>query len=260
VPSITCDPSPETLAAVRAFPGVPPTILGVTEAAFGGQSISFQEKKAMRCKATVAQENALSITHSLYTKAGTYDDGTEVSASGRPCSGRTVQKKLHITDAVAQKIKAGEVEHCEDKKYAFSISAAKFNQAINDLAASEYCPKPPTLAGGAPDCQREFKERFKTRTGVDFDRQATVTQCLLDKSNLRDNHWHDIQSDAGTYDRDCRTVTYTPDPALIRNIGNHPPSEIIKDCGEGGPAAAPSGGATAPAGQGSAAPVRPPEH
>jgi hypothetical protein len=259
-PNITCDPSPKTLGEVRADPDVPPTILGVTKTAFGGQNISFQETKGMRCKATVIQENEVKITQSIFTKSGTYDDGTEVPPSGQPCGGKTVHRKLYITDAIALKIKQGEIEHCEDKKYAFSISAGKFNQAVKDLAATEYCPKGPPLKGGDPACEREFKERFQARTGVDFDQHGAVANCLLGKSKVRDDsHWHDIKS-IGTYNRDCGTVTYTPDPALVRDIGTHPSSEIIQgDC----PAAASGSGSatpTPPAGQGSSAPVHPPTH
>lgn len=262
-PGITCEPSPETLEKVRGNSSDPPTILGVTGSSFGGQDISYQEKRAMRCKATVTKENTLAITTSMFTKAGTYDDGTEVTPPGRRCPrGATVHKKLLITDAMAQKIKQGEAEHCEDRKYAFSISAGKFNQAVKDLAATEYCPHGPPLEDKGPDCKREFRERFQARTGVAFDRQNEVMDCLVGKSKNRDtSHWHDLQSDAGTYDEGCRTVTYTPDPALVRNIGNHPPSAIIKDCGEGGPAATaqPAGG-TAPAGQGSAGPLPAPRN
>jgi hypothetical protein len=280
-PNIACDSSPKTLGEVRAVPGVPHTILGVTQSSFTRLVIGFQEKSAMRCKATVTQQNVLAITNSIFTKSGTYDDGNEVTPSGRPCSGKTVQRRLHITDAMAEKIKQGEIEHCEDKKYAFSISAAQFNQAANDLAAAEYCPKGPPLQDKGPACEREFRERFKARTGVDFDQQDKVSNCLIGKSKVRDDsHWHDIQSDAGTYDSGCGTVTYTPDPALARDIGTHDSSTIISGCAPAaasgsGSATTPSGGGSGsattpsgsgsglpppPAGQGSSAPVHPPSH
>jgi hypothetical protein len=176
----------------------------------------------------------MSITNHVYTKAGTYDDGTEVTPPGRACpQGRTVAKRLRVTEAMASKIRQGEVEHCEDKRLAYALSIGKFNQAIKDLEG-EYCPGAPP-GPNPPECQKEFEKRFEDRTGVAFAKNEQVINCLLNKSKLRDDpphRWHDVQADDWFYAPGCGTVTYILSPHLSPHIGTHPSSEIVKGCGE----------------------------
>ncbi len=232
LPNIKCEPRPETLAAVRAVPGVPPTILGVTASVAGGQKIEFQELRASKCKATILSDDTLTFGNFLYTKAGIYDNGTEVTPPGRACpQGKTIATRLRVTEPMAQKLRLGEIEHCEDKKLAFALSMGKYNQAIRDLAG-EYCPGGPPSPQG-PECRKEFGKRFQDRTGVAFDTRQQVSDCLLNKSQLRDdNHWHDIIPADWAYAPDCSSVTYIANPDVVPDIGTHPPSEIVQGCGE----------------------------
>ena len=242
VPPVRCEPTPEPLATVRAKAGVANEVLGVTRTDIGTLGISYQETRGGRCVATIDSLYALSFDPFIYAEAGTHDDGVEVVPRGRPCAGRTITRRLRIMPDLARKLKAGEIEHCEDHKLAFALSNAKFNQAVRDLAG-EYCAE-------SPDCQGEFANRFKARTGVEFNDQATIMRCLHEKSKLRDNppnNWHSVISDDWFYSPDCSAVTYIPTPALMTHIGRHSSASIIKDCGEpqagaGGPARPAGGG------------------
>ncbi len=134
-----CEPSPATLAAVRAVPGVPPTILGITETSMVDQSLTFTEGGGSRCTAAVNSYATLQNTNFLYTKAGDHPDGTEITPAGRACKeGRRVAKVLRVTDKGAETLKLGEKEHCEDHKSAFTLSHSKYNQAIKELQGA-YC-------------------------------------------------------------------------------------------------------------------------
>jgi hypothetical protein len=231
MPAIKCAPTPETLGTVRSNAGVSRDILGVTRANTGNQRIEYQELKGSLCKATIREYESLSFNPFMYTGPGTYDDGTEIVPAGRACpAGITIPRRVRIVETMAQKLRDGEVEHCEDHKLAFALSQGKFNQAIKDLEGG-YCPG----GMGAPDCQGEFAQRFKDRTGIDFNNRLTVSQCLHDKSKLRDDPttgWHNVIYDDWFYAPDCSVVTYIASPGMMRHINRHPSSTIIQGCGE----------------------------
>ena len=96
----------------------------------------------------------------MFVKAGTHNDGTEQKQRGRACpAGRVIPRRLLITHNMANKLKEGEREHCEDHRLAFALGEGKYNQAIKDLASADYCPGGPQTT--APDCNGEFNARFK---------------------------------------------------------------------------------------------------
>lgn len=231
-PAVKCEPTPETLANVRANAGIPRDILGVTRAITGNQRIEFQELKGSMCRATIRELESLSFNPFMYTKAGTYDDGTETVPRGAPCpAGRQIPRRLKISEPMAQKLRDGEIEHCEDHKLAFALSQGKFNQAIRDLGG-DFCAAGRT---GNQICEPEFAERFKNRTGVDFNRQTAIGQCLHDKTKIRDDPakgWHNVIYDQVSYAPGCSSVTYIPSPGMMTNINKHASSTIVKGCGE----------------------------
>jgi hypothetical protein len=127
-----CEPSPATLAAVRAVPGVPPTILGITETSMVDQQLTFTEGKGSRCTAAVKSYATLQNTNFLYTKAGDHPDGTEITPAGRACKKDTqVAKVLRVTDKGAEILKLGEKEHCEDHKLSRSAIANTIRRSKN---------------------------------------------------------------------------------------------------------------------------------
>lgn len=229
LPNIQCDPKGEPLATVRAASPAP-NILGVTKTTRASPAISYQELDASRCKATISSYYTMSIAPFMYTKEGTYDDGMETRPRGGCCERQRIRKKLMITRRMAQMLRAGEIEHCEDHKLAFAKSEGKFNQAIRDLEG-EYCPD--TTPPEAPPCKEEFAQRFRDRTGFDFAREAgQFSQCLHDKTKLRDNppnSWHSVISNDFFCAPDCSSITYIAS-SWMPNIGTHASSEIVKDC------------------------------
>jgi hypothetical protein len=230
LPNIGCEPRGEPLATLRAA-SARPDILGVTETVRASPDISYQELRASKCKATINSYYTMDINPLMYTKEGTYEGGMETRPRGGCCEGQTIRRRQRITPRMAQQLRAGEIEHCEDHKLAFAKSEGKFNQAIRDLEG-EYCPD--TTPGQAPQCKEEFAQRFKDRTGFDFGQGAgQFSQCLHDKTRLRDdppNSWHSVISDDWFCAPDCSSITYTPNPALMTNIGNHASSTIVRGC------------------------------
>ncbi len=233
LPAITCDPTPATLQQVRAVPDVPPTVLGVTERAVSNDQLTFQELKASKCNARVDHYAEIKITQSIYTKDGTFDDGTEKTPHGRACpEGQTVAKRMLVTLEAAKKLKQGEAEHCKDAKLAFALSWGKFNQASKDLEG-EYCAAGIPAIGAESICDKEFAKRFTDRTGIEWAKRQEIADCLLAKTALRDSrHWHDVVPTDLFYAPDCKTVTYIITPASAPEIGRHPTADLVKGCGE----------------------------
>ena len=230
-----CEPAPASLAAVRAVPGVPPSILGITGTTMLDQTFEtpIKELSGGRCNAKVNSYATLKRGDFLYTKAGDHPNGSETTPAGRACrEGTVVAKVLRVTDKGAETLKQGETEHCEDDKLAFTLSHGRYNQALKELEGA-FCAN-----GTPPDksnriCEPEFAKRFKDRTGIDFDQRKTIADCLIRKSSLRDDRgWHDARPATVSYDRDCRTATYIIDQTSLPEVGRHLSSEIVKGCGE----------------------------
>jgi hypothetical protein len=257
IPDITCAPTPEALATVRGADPHDQNALGLTQSQWSGIGVGFPELKGSRCQAKVTALGTLDILSSTYTKAGTYADGTEdtprnqivlpgsTKPQPRPCQGKRVAKQLKVLPEAADLFRRGEIEHCEDKKLAFSLSLAKYNQAISELAAADFCmaeppdpgakaqsPVPKVPAGGCPE---EGRTRFKRRTGVELDDINRITGCLMDKSGLRDsNQWHTAVPQDLFYSPDCTTVTYIYGAGAVPDVAGrrHPSAAIVKGCGE----------------------------
>jgi hypothetical protein len=223
LPDIKCEPTPKTSTEIKSIPGVVQGVLGVTLPVITGIEASHHSMAGGMCKTTVTPWT-MKLDPFLYTKAGMYDDGKESVTSG-DCKGKTISKKLRITEAMEQKIKEGEIEHCNDNKLAFSLSLGEYNEAAKDIAGRDYCAE-------KTPCQDEFLKRFQDRTGVAWGRQGPIGGCLLSKSQLRDaKGWHTSNS-YPDYAVDCSMVTYTSDPKRMKDIGKHPSSEVVTatDC------------------------------
>jgi hypothetical protein len=223
LPTVACDPTPATLQDVRAVPGAPQTIRGVTENAFTTDQITFQESRGSRCNARVSPA-AMTVNRSIYTKEGTFPDGTERTPSGRPCpAGQNIQKRMHVTADGARKLKQGEKEHCDDAKLAFALSWGKFNQASKDLEGN-YRAAGIHATGAETICDKELAKRFFDRTGVEWAKRKDVADCLLALSASRDgppNNWHDVVATNAFYERDCSAITYEITAASLPKSGHN---------------------------------------
>ena len=231
LPGITCAPIPKTLKEVRDA-AAKPTAMGLTETKTTTDQFTFpfKELKGSRCNAHVDRFAEPKITQSIFTKEGTYEDGTEKTPPGRACAeGQIIAKRMRITAEAAKKLSQGETEHCEDYKLAFGLSWGKYNQATKDLEG-DYCAAGLT---GDTICDKEFAKRFKDRTGIEFAKRQEVADCLLSKTDLRDSSgWHSAVATDLFYTKDCSAVTYIYTPASLPEVGKHPSADIVKGCGE----------------------------
>ena len=218
-------PTPTTLKAVRKVGG--PSALGFTHVKHGGSKLSVSKSFDGSCNFTIRRPEYHRLESYVYTQPGTYDNGTERRKRG-PCPKKDLKSRLHITAAVAEVIKKGEIEHCEDFKRAWALSRGRYNVAYGDLAKG-FCSE-------NEKCMPVASDRFKSRIGVSLEDKQKVARCLFKKTHERDtNGWHSLRIVLGkkaTYDKKCTTVTYTPTVDDLGEVGKHPTNDLIQGCGE----------------------------
>jgi hypothetical protein len=219
-----CTPSPETFDKVRALDKNPLT-LGFTQ-----PNISFDWKPQFK-KGTCSVELSkatLSFKPFVYTKEGTYVFGPAVDKTGT-CKGKKMDSILKITGPMAERIKEGEREHCEDVHLAFDLSYGRFNKACEDLKSG-------FPAANAKECHAQVNDRLGNAVGIDPSKWKKVADCLVNKTLVRDEKdkgWHTVAIGIGSFDKDCKHFISTPDPKTsLTEVEKHPSSELVKGCGE----------------------------
>lgn len=215
-----CTPSPETYDKVRAF-DKDNVALGLTQ-----PHIEFDWNPQFtkgKCSVKVSKAK-LSFKPFVFTKEGTYVFGPAVDKSGT-CKGK-LDHILKITGPMAERIKQGEREHCEDVRLAFNLSYQKYSKACEDLGAG-------FSAANATECRQQVLVRLKDAVGIDPSQWTKVANCLVDKTIGRDTKgWHTAGL-TGSFDKDCKHFTSTPDPIKsLPEVGKHLSSELVKGCGE----------------------------
>jgi len=170
---------------------------------------------------------ALSEVPSVYVGADIFEDPGDtvpVGGGGRCPEGR-YRRRFIISSAGAARIQAGEQEHCNDFQYAFDISLGMYRDAVNRVSAS-----------GRRFASEEAAKRALERTvGVAPDDWGNVFRCLALKSLARDRRrydWHTPRARHDEPDRRCERVNAMVGEHSLREVGRHPSSEIIRDCGE----------------------------
>jgi hypothetical protein len=236
-----CEPEPKTWDEIRNIPGLSAGVLGLTQAAPLSLGLEYKSENG-KCKLTITDEPRLRFIHFVHTKAGDYKFGT-VTIPFDPCKGKVGDLYFRITPDMAEKIKQGEIEHCEDEKIAFSLSWERYMQAIREVAATEI------PGNDVPACETEVYKRLTEKTGIEVSKWKSVAQCLLDKTLERDNIWHKVEIFSGgaidpdkvskfILDANCTSLTLELDHTkLLTEIGNdkhqkHPSKDLIKGCGE----------------------------
>jgi hypothetical protein len=172
---------------------------------------------------------------SVYTAADAFIEGTIISVGeSTDCpSGKKYPLKWRILPSGAQKIREGEIEHCDDFRYAFDVSLRRYADTVNDLAA-----KQKVFAS-----QRAAEKYVTGVVGPKPDSWADIFTCLARKTKLRDaNNWHTPRPlmRPPKLDDDCKFATAYV--SSLPGVGMHPTPDVIKDCGEGPPAAVKGGG------------------
>ena len=217
-----CTPSPETYDKVRSF-DKDNIALGLTH-----PHIEFSWKPQFTkgtCSVKLSKAK-LSFKPFVFTKEGTYVFGPAVDKSGT-CKGK-LDHILKITGPMAERIEQGEREHCEDVRLAFSLSYEKYNKACEDLGVG-------FPAANAKECSAQVSARLKDAVGIDPSQWTKVADCLVNKTMERDSKekgWHLARLE-GSFDKDCKHFTSTPDPnRSLPEVGKHPSSALVKGCGE----------------------------
>ena len=228
-----CEPEPKPWNEITSTPGLGAGTLGHTKAAKVAFELSISPQGG-KCKTTLGKEPRLSFTSLVYTKPGDYSVGTVQIPDNdafKPCKGKTADYYFRFTPQMSEKIKQGEIEHCEDQKRAFALSYERYAQAAKGLAASEF----PGTDQAA--CQTEGFKRLKETTGIDVSQWAAVGQCLFDKTLVRDNAWHKATTDPAyvtfVLSPDCKRLTLVFDHTKqLLEINKHKTEDVVKGCGE----------------------------
>jgi hypothetical protein len=222
-----CEPSPATFEEIRKIDKDDPTSVGFTQK----NKIEFDwrpEFKGGNCTVKVAKVPKLTFKHFVFTKEGSYVFGPAIDKSGT-CKGKHMDHIIVITPAMAERIKEGEIEHCQDYQLAFDLSYARYNKACDDLGTG-------FPAKNAKDCRNQVFDRLDKAVGIDPAQWATVANCLFDKTLQRDDKkkgWHTLDLGPGRFDKDCKHFTTTPNSrTALPEIGKHPSKDLIKGCGE----------------------------
>ncbi len=218
-----CNPAPRTLEQMRAITKEPLT-LGFTVPEI--TPLDFQSQfKAGKCSVKFSKAE-LGFKHFIVTKAGRHVIG-KVDNKTDTCKGKSMDHTMVITATMAERLKLGEIEHCQDAHKAFDLSWGRYNKACQDLASG-------FPADSEDGCKIAVNERLAKATGVDPSKWHEVADCLFAKSTKRDAEgWHSVDFGAGVFEKDCKGFTTTPDPRKsLTEVGKHSSDDLVKGCGE----------------------------
>ncbi len=218
-----CNPTPKTLAQMRAITGEPLT-LGFTSPEITPLDWQVQFK-AGKCSVKSSRPK-LGFKHFIFTKAGRHRFGAVVNKT-ETCKGKSMDHTLVITAPMAELLKLGEIEHCQDAHRAFDLSWRRYDKACQGLASG-------FPADSEDVCKTAVRERLSKAVGVDPSKWHGVADCLFAKSTKRDTEgWHTVDFGAGVFEKDCKGFTTTPDPKTsLTEIGKHSSDDLVKGCGE----------------------------
>lgn len=149
-----------------------------------------------------------------------------VGQEGSGCPTGRYPRRWNITGDGADKIRAGEQEHCDDFQFAFDSTLRRFMEAVNQLAASNRRFTDDAAA----------KRSLQRIVGVSPDNWQMAFTCLAGKTRERDsarNGWHTPRPRHLDPYPHCRHVEMIVDANSLRQVGAHPSNSIIRGCGEG---------------------------
>jgi hypothetical protein len=222
-PDIDCSKiTAEPLDKMRAHPGATPGQLGLTHPVVSSGGATWSGGKG-GCQLTWDKRPSINLDIYAFTEKGTYDDGTEVPTSGH-CKGKTVKRQLVVDQAISDKAKEGEMEHCQDNKIAYAKSWGR-REVFYDELTGGFCP--------STTCTDELNTRFKSRMGLERSEFDGAGLCFFNKSKERDtNKWHDFLIDERhhVYASDCSTVTNKVDFSSTTKVPGTKPEDLVKDC------------------------------
>ncbi len=218
----TCSPRALSRADFLRQPGTQQddfglTTLEVSQVTFPQVTLA-RTRGALRLQPTSA---ALPTIPSVYTGQGTFTEGERIFMGSPACDAGRYPVRWIITPQGAQKIAAGEQEHCSDYQYAFDVSLARYAQAVNQLAT----------AGTSFASQATAERRLAREVGTHpRDWQARFV-CLACKTKIRDrngSHTPRPRIDPPVYP--CQYTRAWISDASLPRIGQTPSNQIITGC------------------------------
>ncbi|HLJ33068.1 MAG TPA: DUF4157 domain-containing protein [Ktedonobacteraceae bacterium] len=165
---------------------------------------------------------------SVYTGAGTFTEGKNIFVArteNADCATGKYDVRWRITQDGADTIAKGEKEHCDDFFYAFNTTIRLYADTVNQLSMSNRVFKN----------QREVENIVTKKVGVAPGKWQSMFNCLIAKTKLRDQaKWHTPRPFTidPSYNNNCAYILKTVSKSSFAEIGKHPPSEILKDCGK----------------------------
>ncbi|MDP1679911.1 MAG: DUF4157 domain-containing protein [Candidatus Nitrotoga sp.] len=211
-----------------------PDVAAAIPPRIAAEPVQEDGKTLYRLKPTYA---GMAPIKSASTQAGTFQEGITTfavyeSTGKRVCPDLGGRAPLfwRITEGGAQKIWAGEMEHCSDIRAAFEVTLALYASVINNEAAAE--------------------RRYRTDKSVISETKKRLNNIPLDpvdmlntygteieKTRLRDTlHWHDgVTSNSLTpQENNCKGYLGTFSESSFPEVGDgpgqekHPPQEVLQ--------------------------------
>lgn len=223
------------------------TVLDVTSVTYP-EAVTSKGKGGHVFKSTTA---ALPVIPSIYTAADTFTEGeAHFISQGGPydCPSGKLPIRWTILAAGANRIRAGEQEHCNDFQLAFDRSLKRYADAVNALAAS----------GRKFPSQAAAERALKRQVGADPADWRTAFVCLARKTRLRDKgglHDPALLKRPPQHKDGCAFSSVYVHKDSLPKVGTVPSGDIVKDCEEAGakkkpaPQPAPGKGARSEASQ-----------
>jgi hypothetical protein len=227
LPQSVCSPKGLSRANFLKEPNTSVNEFGMTRLDASGVTVPSVTTAKSGRKVTVQPTTAaLPLIPSVYTDAGTFIEGVAMVFGSNPedCRSKKYPIKWTITPAGADLIKAGEAEHCADFQLAFDISLGRYAAIVNGIAQS-----------GKTFANHNAAERhIRKLAGSASTDWLSIFICLAKKTLARDSHIHTPRprTDAPTQADGCEFAKSVIHGGSLPEVGKHPSSEFIKDCGE----------------------------
>lgn len=180
---LTCQPQGLTRADFLSRNGNDPTEFGHTffradRTLLQPDTLQFQSVGRSGNKQFLPMQVNLPGADSIYTAAGNFIEGSQRVRFDEDgdCLTDTYDLRWFISSDGADKIRAGEQEHCDDYNLAYAQSVLPLATAVNALAAS----------GRTFSSERAARRHLRRQIGFDPDVWFERFDCLIQKSLERD--------------------------------------------------------------------------
>jgi Domain of unknown function (DUF4157) len=219
-----------------------PTIYGLTTIDIGAAAgspagVTLDDKCQERCGVSLPSAPRFSLGPFVYTKTGRYDEGENFmrrAPKGTKCAGKRLPTFEVISESLAARIKAAEVEHCQDHKVAWRKSVGRYVAAVNEVAKAGFCVEHGDTGSKQQHCKDEYERRLKERSGMSYAGMRSIAECLFGRTDERDEKkYHSISGKSKVVvSADCTEIeVHAPDDAkVLSHVGDPKSEDLVKDC------------------------------